>query len=359
MNKAYILSISIKFILVFIGITLLAELGVRLFVTAPSNHIFDPEIGFRYRPYTELFLATEGFARNKVNALGINDDEYDPNKRLKKAIVIGDSYTEARQVDRQANFTSLAEQNLAAWDIINAGRDGLHILNTYEVAKRITKTVQADLIVLVMSNGDFIDDLSNSNIHLTLKGNELIDVGIKAEQKEHLKGYAEWLTQHSALAVQLIRQFKPIIVDTYINILAAFNHKRNEDANLENQALSSARHIVEKKEILDVLLTKLRAIAPVAILYINQIEYNSPNDAYPAKKPADTAAQMQEIAAKRKISFINTANYLIKQYYKNRQSPFGFMNNHILGGHLNENGHQAVALALSDLIRQVEQGENN
>lgn len=355
MNKFYLRTIFIKFLFAFMCVTLLAELGVKQFITAPSNHVFDAEIGFRYRPHSELFLATEGFSRNMVNALGLNDDEYKPEKRLKKAIVLGDSYTEARQVDRKANFTSLAENNLIDWDIINAGRDGLHIINTFEIAKRLAGTIKPNLIVLIMNNGDYRDDLTDPNIQLTLQENQLIDISLKIETKEELKNYFVWIIQHSALAMQLVKQFKPIIIDIHTKFLSIFN---KSDAQISPSInVNNNNRQQEQSEILLILLEKLKKIAPVAILYINQVEIAKLDDVYAAKIPLNSANKIQEIAKKHNIIFINTANYLVNEYHKHLIPPFGFNNHKITNGHLNEHGHNAVALALTDLIHKFEKGE--
>ena len=356
MNKPYPFNLLKKFSLVLVLVTIIAEIGIRVFILSPSNHIYDPDIGFRYRPHSELFLGTEGFARNEVNSLGLNDDEYNPNSKNKKMIVLGDSYTEAKQVDRKYNFTSLAESELQNWDVINAGRDGLHIINTYDVAKKLSSIVHPDLLVLVVSNGDYINDLSHRNIKGYVRNNRLVDVMLRVEAKEKLKDKLSWLVSNSALAVQVLRQYKPLIISItgqLRSFLASGEVKAKETKATE---INRKPYKLEKNEMLSVLINKLRTIAPLTILYINQLEYETPQHVYPAKKPLKTSKEFKKVAQEKRVPFINTADYLIEQYFETKEPPFGFQNKSFPGGHLNLNGHKAVARGLVNLVKKMSKG---
>jgi len=356
MNNGYIKLLLKKILVSTIVVGIFFEVFLRAFITTPSNHIYDPVIGFRYQPHSVIFLGTEGYARNRLNSLGLNDQEFKYDPSLKHAILLGDSYTEARQVDREFNFSSLAEQSLQGWDVINSGRDGLHVLNTYHVAQRLQTGIKPDLLVLVMNNGDYIDDMSDKNIVIKSKNNEIQDVYLKAKDKEKLKQYFSYLIQNSALAVHIIRQLKPIIIKAFsmVQSVNIFNNKGNQQTTRLTDSVNRKVR-PNKKAIFSAYLKKLQKIAPVAILYINQLEYKTVENVYPAEKPYRTSLIVNEIAKENDVLFINTADYLVNQYFATGSPPFGFHNKGLPGGHLNKNGHIAVSKALSDLIKRVEQ----
>lgn len=337
--------------------SLIAEIGLRLLVTAPSNLIYDPVIGFRYRPHSEIFLAKEGFARNTTNELGLNDDAFNAKDRLYNALILGDSYTEARHIARELNFTSLTENELSEWNIVNAGHNGLHLLYMFEVAKQFAPIVKPNLIVLVTSNSDYTRDLEQSSIQLSTRDNKIIDVSAKPGGTEKLKEKFAWLIDNSSLGTHLLRQFLPIIKDAFKD----FNEFKNSQLNLQEKPHKKTQIPpplqIKKEDIFSLFIDKLQRFAPVAILYINQMEYPDADQIIPGKKPYHTSTLIESIALKKKIPFINTADYLVKQYDSTHQPPFGFQNKLLPGGHLNKNGHQAVSHALTDLIKTFEQGK--
>src|SRR4051794_38997376 len=88
----------------------LGEFGTRLCIGGPSPHLYDPEIGYRYRPGSELFQSKEGFSRTRFNELGLNDVPIAPTTDVCRVLVVGDSYTAALQLPMERNFTSIAER---------------------------------------------------------------------------------------------------------------------------------------------------------------------------------------------------------------------------------------------------------
>jgi len=351
MNKRYDQPLFIKVILVFIILTITFEIGLRIFITSPSNHLYDPVIGFKYKPHSELFLGSEGFAKNTTNALGLNDEEFVLDENKKRALILGDSYTEARQVARYDNFSSITERTLPHWDLINAGRDGVHILHTYTIAKRLQTIIQPNLIVLVMNNGDYIGDMSDKHIKIIIKNNVISDMTLQANPQEQLKQKFQWFVEKSALAVQLIRKFKPVFIEVHKNLTAMLNPPQ---AKTHTKYSSISSPTIEKTKLFSVFLKKLQTFAPVIIVYINQLEYETTKHVYPAKKPYNNSLIVKKIAAENNIPFINTASYLTEQYFLTKQPPFGFHNKHLPHGHLNENGHIGVSRALSTLIKQYD-----
>src|SRR5437899_2657596 len=104
-------------VLVTTIITLLAvEIALRLlgYRYNGSTYTADPVLGWALRPGSSAWEVEEGVAWSKINSHGFRDRERTVNKPsgVYRIAVLGDSYTEARQVDMDKTFTSLAEAEL-------------------------------------------------------------------------------------------------------------------------------------------------------------------------------------------------------------------------------------------------------
>jgi hypothetical protein len=343
--------------LVIILMTFAAELVMRMFVTMPSNQVYDPEIGYRYLPHSEILEGLEGYARNRTNSLGLNSEEPNPAK-TKRVLLLGDSYTEARQVPRERNFASVAASAMPEWDVINAGRDGLNVVNTLPIARRISKVARIDRIVLVMSNSDYVDELLQAGVRERTDADGHAQITMDVEAREDLKQAFEFVVHHSALAVQLIRQFKPIILDAQQAILRfkrqteLLSPAHAADAASTSAATSGADDAARARR-LGILIQQLQKIAPVDLIFVHQLEYKSSRSAVPGPTPMKAERAVRGIVEPLGVSMVNTAPYLIDRYRATGEPPFGFPNSQIGSGHLNPVGHQAIAAALCDLLNQA------
>src|SRR6185295_8006416 len=92
------------------------EVGLRLIGHryTGSTYIADPVLGWALRPGAGAWETEEGVAWSKINSHGFRDRERSVAKPpgVYRVAVLGDSFTEARQVDMDKTFTALAEQEL-------------------------------------------------------------------------------------------------------------------------------------------------------------------------------------------------------------------------------------------------------
>jgi hypothetical protein len=94
----------------------MGEVGLRVLGKkyTGSTYIADPLLGWALRPGASAWETEEGLAWTKINSHGYRDRERTASKPrgVYRVAVLGDSYTEARQVAMDKAFTSLAEQEL-------------------------------------------------------------------------------------------------------------------------------------------------------------------------------------------------------------------------------------------------------
>ncbi len=94
----------------------ICEIALRLLghKYSGSTYTADPLLGWSLRPGASAWEADEGLAWTRINSHGYRDRERTAIKpwNVYRVAVLGDSYTEARQVEMDKMFTSLAEDEL-------------------------------------------------------------------------------------------------------------------------------------------------------------------------------------------------------------------------------------------------------
>lgn len=120
--------------------TVVAEGGARLIEATPLWRILpvaevalygpDSETGYTLRPNVSGVWATENHAQVAINALGLRDAAMTREKPAgtRRVVVVGDSMTEALQVQLEDSFVQVAERSLRdqghAVEVINLGLSG-------------------------------------------------------------------------------------------------------------------------------------------------------------------------------------------------------------------------------------------
>lgn len=161
-------------------VTLLsAELALRFFgVTYPYWSRVDALTGFSPRPGVSGWVHDEGDAFVRINSAGFRDREHSvvkPAHTLRIA-VLGDSMTEALQVDVSQTFWSILEQNLLrcsglkgrAPEVLNFGVSGYGTAQEYLLMERVWR-FQPDIVLLVFYPGNDVLNNSRELEHSTQK----------------------------------------------------------------------------------------------------------------------------------------------------------------------------------------------
>lgn len=111
-----------KIILTAIVAALIWNIIISLFIYNNKGLFRDLDIGPRYKPNITILNGTEGYGNNKFDNLGFNNEYIDLNSQHKKIIVLGDSHTEATQVDRKQNLCNILQNKINNnYDVLNLG----------------------------------------------------------------------------------------------------------------------------------------------------------------------------------------------------------------------------------------------
>jgi lysophospholipase L1-like esterase len=144
---------------------LLAEAGLRILgVSFPDWYIEDPVLGGALRPGAHGRYRQEGDARVRINSAGMRDREHaeaKPPGTLRIA-VLGDSFAEAMQVERERTFWSVLESRLNGCgglagrkpEVLNFGVSGYGTAQELLKLRRDVWRYDPDIVLLAFFSGN-------------------------------------------------------------------------------------------------------------------------------------------------------------------------------------------------------------
>lgn len=334
-------------VLAIICTLVIAEIFTRLFLTSPSNQMYDPEFGWQYRPHTEILHSKEGFARNHVNSIGLNDGEPNMDAKL-KVLVLGDSFVEAVQVPQELNFTSLLENAIPDSEFINAGRSDANAAHFIPLMEKFAY-LQPDTIVAFVSPSD-ISALFSDDIRILQYGEDIVALRVNPPQKDVMKKYLDPLLTRSAFATYMARRAKPLLIE----LAATFKPspdatEKAEPDEPQTKQEKQREYEMAQVKVMTFILRSMATKKPVTIVFLPDMEF-APNGASSMTRISSRYARTLEKACKAaKAHCVDPSDHLREAYLKHGNPPFGFSNTKPGKGHLNELGHQAIAESLLDL----------
>ena len=201
---------------------LTGEIIIRTLGVEPSAlMVKDAVLGQKYRPGMHASLFDEEAGRQvdvRINSLGFRDREHDPAARtgLRRAVMLGDSFTAGLSVDVDRSFARVAERLLngqaegnpaAEWEVVALGvagyGTGQQLLAYEEVGRRFRPAI----VVLNFFAGNDVSDnsaeLSNSpRPYFRLEDGRLV----VSRPSQSRQAATAWLNEHSRLYVWQKRQ---------------------------------------------------------------------------------------------------------------------------------------------------------
>lgn len=330
----------VKLLLIGLGLLLAAEFLLRNLVLSPSIQTFDPELGYVYLPGGEIFQAREGISRIQLNTLGLNNSEPLIITPGLQVLVLGDSYTEALQVPRRENFVNVAA-TLSGLEIINGGRSGLGPAHYPVLLNRLSRIFKTDLIVICLTLGD-IADLEATPRHVIRKKNsgQISKIIVRPSANNKLRPYIEPAIHHSALATIMMGR------------MALLAHDVRIPTFLTSSDVTEVAATDTDAELL-FLFGELNRQHKTAFLYIPVLHY------LPGGHTTEIAASVTERHRLKATVMASGAPFIdagpmMRAAYARGQYPLaGFQNARLGEGHLNTQGHAAVAEALVQAIHEA------
>ena len=157
----------------FLVSLIVAEAGLRLFkIEYPSFFDFDPFVGLKLRPGLKGYWLQEGGGYVSINSDGLRDREHAISKppHTLRIAVLGDSFTEAFQVNQEENFCAILEKNLKGCanlegrqvEVINFGHSGFGTAQELLALRHWVWKYSPDVVLLAFFTGNDISDNSRA-----------------------------------------------------------------------------------------------------------------------------------------------------------------------------------------------------
>lgn len=382
---------------VIIGLAI-CEIAVRLMGHrfTGSTYTADPLLGWSLRPGAGAWEADEGVAWSKINSHGYRDRERTLSKPAGdyRVAVLGDSITEARQVEVDQMFTSLAEGELnkrncfgeRKVEVLNFGVPGYGTgQELLQLRERVWK-FSPDLIVLQFYAGnDIFNNHRGLNVstpdlapYFLLKDGRLeLDESFRQGRAFNptfikLKGLTSDLVNSSVL-LQLVYKMNRLRAQrqTVGRLNTEGDAKTAADPNAPPPEYQrylgflppTIRPMQEAWQVTEALIAEFGKEAaahqtPLLIMIIPTSHQTDPDpkvqEAYRAKYRIESLEyaddRLEQCARANGIPVLRLTNPLIEEARKTGKYMAGFANTRPNEGHFNELGHVVIARALTPAI---------
>ena len=167
------MALKFRIACIILGLAIsVAIIEISLALSGFSQPVFyqvDPDFGMSHRPRVSGWQTDEGVAYVEINQDGFRDRDatIEKNPGIVRIAVLGDSYTEALQVDREENFCSVAERTLnklseREFEVLNFGVAGYGTTQEWLLLKKRVTHYSPDIVVLAFFTGNDIRNNSKA-----------------------------------------------------------------------------------------------------------------------------------------------------------------------------------------------------
>jgi len=340
--------------------------------SSPIWHQPDARLGWSLRPGAAALFTSEGRAYVRINAAGQRDVEHTLDKPdgVYRIAVIGDSYSEAMQVERDKAYWALLPERLSACgfakgraiEALNFGVAGYGTAQEYIVLQTEAMRYSPDLVLLQFTTGN---DVRNNSFalepekdqpfyHLAADGRLHIDASFASEPK--FRGRTSFLSEtvrkvtDKSRVFQLIRYAKE---STFIPVAHA-----GVEQGLEAAVLAPPRDPLwdEAWRVTEGLISMTadyatRNGARFALVSVPYAIQAHPDRAQRERLQAKLGVKdllypdrrLAALAEKDGFDAVTLAEGMLRIAQQKDAPLYGFPNTQLGFGHWNETGHRVAA----------------
>ena len=363
-----------------VGVTaslLFVEMGLRVAgLKYPAFYTVDAVRGFALRPGAQGEWTREGRGEVRINRAGFRGRDVDqsPAPGVLRIAVLGDSFTEALQVDEQQSFVQQLQKRLASAESCSLRRKdsaGVEVLNfgvgAYGTGQQLltwrhlARRYRPDWVLLVVYPGnDFTDNepVSRSDrpvFVLDAQNNLVVDQGFRQSAayrwRMSLPGRAlDGLVNHSRL-LQLLNEAKN-------RWASRVQPDQEQSQSVRPQVPRTPVASDQAWRLTDHLIAALASEVQADQARFAVISTSAPEQVWPiaSERPSEPFAQEQRLGsllAKRQIPYLPLAPDLQRQADQAGLLVHGFKGQAPGEGHWNANGHRLAADRIAPWLCQL------
>lgn len=325
------------------------EVYIRFFVFNSPSRVIDPAWGKVPSPNACYRRGTEGFG---VTCYSTHGEIKTPYQDGVSVVVLGDSYTEATQVDNSEKYVSLTESYLRERglkvDLHNLGDSGLNTADYVYLAPLITKTFLPEVVVLQINAKDFSESLDiDGENHFEQQNGEM---ALSHSDSTPDDVTLENIARSSSLLTYIIFRWSKISPKIVFD--SSFLTKSPDTEALNGFGNPAAENISAEQIILQLnAIKRAYSASRLVILFIPNVpvvsdsglSWTNPSDDY----FLSTFNSIDGITLAYPIDGIRAL------YEEEKILPRGFFNTTPNTGHINAYGHELVAKSLADKLEEI------
>ena len=305
-------------------------------------HIENPEKNTDYiwEPNSRWITMTEGIGGGKYDANGFNNAEVIENPDI---IIVGSSHVEGRNVKQKENMSYLLNNMLEGkHEIYNMGISGHHFYKTCQyIPASLERFEVTPKLVLVESA---IVELSKEQVDAAINGTVEFS-------PSHSEGLIALLQKIPILRV-LYYQMEDGLLDLFMPELQQEPIVNPiPEGNVEKQVNID----MEAYELMFDYLASIEEEYNTQIVIFYHPEEVLEQDGTISFKKNECSSVFASEASKKGIDFIDMQSYFETMYYEEHKVPHGFITGKAAYGHMNADGHSAIADVLYDVIIKMEE----
>jgi hypothetical protein len=301
-----------------------------------------PEFGSIQRPGDTLVFGREGFGHSRWTEHGVRRVSLPP-PGSRPILVLGDSFTEAYNVDDDVVYTHRLETLLgeAGFDVpvLNAGRSGASPADYVQRAPRYAALFEPRWTVLQLRAPDLeVEGFDAGVTHFARDASGVLEVVPVVQRVSRFHDVFAPLRERSALANYGIVRLKEFMAAT-----------ANEPPLFRAGSVgATSAPAPPHRPIADVLALLARAYDErITLLYLPDFDPRAPEQVV-----AESEIVLTRTCDERGWSCVNL-RAAFATFAARNESPYGFPNTTWNEGHMNATGHAATTLLLRDELLRL------
>jgi lysophospholipase L1-like esterase len=322
-----------------------AEIVVRLWLVSPSIAVPDLRYSWVIQPHARIVNSAEGWSSTHTNSMGLLDDELRVPRARVRAILLGDSFTEALQVPRRDNFGQVAERSVSGLEVVNVGYSGRSPVEYADWLDEYGPRLTPDIVVVQLNDGD-LGDLLLPAAQARLAADTAPPAGAPPEGR-----FARLLRRglrNSALATVTWRRLKQLVIDERKQLAKRFHGTAVAAVGSAPPTFAADPRL---PALMDTLHRRIAAHSPrLVYLYIPSVDYFGPRLGY---GEPEVAAFYHAFAARNRVTLVDPIEQFRAEFARTGQPLHGFSNSVMGSGHLNAAGHRVVGERLARAIAEA------
>ena len=322
------------------------ELICRQLFFSPS--VFDKQAGWGFAPGATVVCRTEGAAKGHWDEHGVRRSRTSGGSNERPILVLGDSFTEALQVDDAAVYTAQVEQLISkagiARRVINVSKSGNSLADYVANAAHYRQLFDPIWTVVQIGDLDCVQEAWDGSGASFMM--DPVEKSLRIKKASYLDPRDRGLLRTLAYEASIH------------SALFAYSLKRSQDLKewwlaeppMFNASGAKPRgRITERKDYpIEGELEMLRGAYSDRLTILYTTPFYSPTLSQPA---SEVDARLKAFARSKRISVIWLSD-MYKRMAEENAAANGFANTRPFKGHWNETGHKEIAeLLAAELIR--------